>query len=117
MKNTSDCAAPAGEWVSGNIFIRPVRLAHTGDVIDGHTHTFDHTTIVIHGLVHVVATCDEGCHREGEFAAGSHFLTKATWRHTITALSDDVEVWCVYSHRTPQGEVVQESTGWPEAYR
>lgn len=24
---------------------------------------------------------------------------------------------CIYAHRTPQGDVVQQYTGWPEAYR
>lgn len=25
--------------------------------------------------------------------------------------------WCIYAHRTPQGDVVQEYTGWSPAYR
>lgn len=29
----------------------------------------------------------------------------------------EADYFCLYAHRTPQGDVVQEYTGWPEAYR
>ena len=51
-----------------------------------------------------------------EFKAPSHFLVKAQVVHKITALEDNTEYWCVYSHRTPQGEIVQNYTGWPDSY-
>lgn len=110
-----DCEQKA-EWVSGNVYIRRVRLAKKGDVLPGHKHNFDHTTIVFTGAVHVLATCDEGCNKEQDFKAASHFLVKKDWRHTITALEDGTEFWCVYSHRDPQGNVVQEYTGWSHAH-
>ena len=36
--------------------------------------------------------------------------------HKITALEDNTETYCLYSHRTPQGEVSQIYTGFDEAY-
>lgn len=116
MSEKLGCDQQAGEFTLGNLQIRPVKLAKAGDTIDGHEHEFDHTTFVWKGRVHIHATCKEGCNKEGEFAVPSAVLIKKEWRHTITALEDDTEFWCVYSHRTPQGDVVQEWNGWDTAY-
>lgn len=120
------------EWCSGNIFIRPNRLVRAGDVIHGHCHNFDHTTIVFRGAVRVrkwtkavrldgapvLVDGEQLWHvvADREFVAPAHFLVEAEARHEITALRDDTEFWCVYSHRTPQGEIVQNATGWEPAY-
>jgi hypothetical protein len=103
------------EWISGNVFIRPTVCAKAGDGRDGHKHNFDHTTIVFRGAVHVKAKLPNGRVIEQDFKAPSHFLVKAEVEHQIVALVDDTEFWCVYSHRTPQGDIVQEHTGWREA--
>lgn len=104
------------EWVSGNIMIRPNTLAKAGDVTQGHTHNFDHTTIVFRGGIHVKATLPSGAVIERDFMAPSHCLIKSAVAHELTALSDDTEYWCVYSHRNPQGDVVQDYDGWLSAY-
>lgn len=105
------------EWVSGNVFIRPNKLPAIGDAVDGHTHNFDHTTIVFTGAVKVTATTPDGRVIERDFNAPSHFLVKAEVTHRIVATEPGTEFWCVYAHRTPQGDVVQEYSGWPDAYR
>lgn len=104
------------EWISGNVFIRKNPLAKTGDGVSGHKHNFDHTTIVFKGSVHVKATLPDGTVLERDFVAPDHFLVRADAEHEITATADDTEFWCVYSHRTPQGDVAQEYTGWYDAY-
>lgn len=105
------------EWASGNIFIRPTKLENVGDHVPGHTHNFDHTTIFFKGAFHVKATLPNGQIIERDFKAPSHCLIKAEVLHEITALEPNSEFWCVYSHREPQGDIVQEVTGWMEAYR
>jgi quercetin dioxygenase-like cupin family protein len=104
------------EWISGNLFIRPNVMAKKGEVIDGHKHNFDHTTIVFEGSVHVKGVLPDGRIIERDFHAPAHFLVKAEVEHEITALEDNVTFWCVYSHRTPQGQITQENTGWGQAY-
>lgn len=104
------------EWTSGNIYIRPNQLPSKGDRVDGHTHNFDHTTIVFKGAVHVRATLPDGRVIERDFTAPSHFLVRADVAHEITALTENTEFWCVYAHRTPQGDVVQENVGWGPGY-
>ena len=104
------------EWVSGNIYIRANNLAKAGDLCEGHTHNFDHTTVVFQGSVHVRGELPNGSVIEQDFHAPSHFLVKANVKHTITALEDVTVFWCVYSHRTPQGDVTQDYNGWHSNY-
>lgn len=105
------------EFISGNVFIRPTTMPRKGLACLGHTHNFDHTTIVFRGAISVKVTRPNGEEMTKEFKAASHFLVCADSKHEITALEDDTEFWCVYSHRTPQGDVVQVATGFEEAYR
>jgi hypothetical protein len=105
----------ATEWVSGNIFIRawqPMKDSTTG----GHRHNFDHTTIVFKGAVHVHAELSDGTILDRTFVAPTHFLVRKDVLHEIRALEEDTEYWCVYSHRSPQGAVVEEYDGWLKAY-
>lgn len=114
------------EWISGNIFIRPNTLPNVGDKVDGHTHNFDHTTIVFSGRVNVKAWRVNPDGSRGEMIAernfggpddiARHFLVRAEVAHEITALEPNTVFWCVYSHRTPQGDVVTHNTGWQDAY-
>lgn len=104
------------EQVSGNLFMRKHCAVDAGKVIEGHKHNFDHTTILFKGRVAVKATTPDGRLIEREFVAPTHFLIKAEVTHQITSLEDDTEYWCVYSHRTAQGEVSQEFTGWGDGY-
>lgn len=105
------------ELISGNIFIRPSIMSYKGLSIDGHTHNFDHTTIVFRGAVNVIVTKPDGTIIVKDFVAPSHFLVEADAKHQITALEDDTEFWCVYSHRTPQGDITQVATGFTEGYK
>ena len=120
------------EYVSGNIFIRKNRLAKAGDFVDGHAHNFDHTSYVLKGAVLVEAVTPDGRTIRRVFRSPYHaaadlgemdgategpnwFLVKAEVTHKITALIDDTEFDCIYSHRTPQGDVIQHWNGWQEA--
>ncbi len=105
------------EWVSGNVYIRPNRLEKAGQKVEGHKHNFDHTTIFFRGSFRVKKISADGTEQEREFEAGTHCLIQAGVVHEITALEDDSEFWCIYSHRTPQGRIVQEFTGWEKAYQ
>ena len=106
------------EYVAGNIFVRPNRL-NKGQVIEGHTHNFDHVSYVTAGAVVVVAQHPSGQEITRTIRATDDrnwVLIRAEVRHRITALEDGTKFDCVYSHRTPQGDVVEEYTGWDAAY-
>ena len=127
------------EWISGNVFIRPMggrEGLRPGKVIAGHTHNFDHTSIFFcgrwrtrkwqrivdaAGVPTKLADGSDAWHlvvdmeRDGPF----HLLIEAGAKHEFTFLGPDNVVgraWCVYSHRSPQGDVAVDYTGWHEAY-
>ncbi len=108
------------EYQSGNIFIREMRFAKAGDVVDGHAHNFDHTTYCAKGALLVERLDADGkpeASAELRAADGLNWLLiRAGVRHRITALEDASLGHCIYAHREPQGEVVQQYTGWGPAY-
>jgi hypothetical protein len=147
------------ELISGNVFIRPMggrEGLRPGQVIGGHTHNFDHTTICFAGRWRVKkwvpVVREDGSPVAGEWAltvdverdGPFHVLIEANAKHEFAFLGMplpewmepylaklpaadahafreryDLSVgraWCVYSHRTPQGDVSEHYTGWWDAY-
>jgi len=113
-----NCARFTREQVSGNIYIRPCLLSKKGDKVQGHEHNFDHTTIFFSGSFHVKFYDPEtGESREMDFAAPDFLLIKKNIHHEISSTSEGESIfWCVYSHRDPNGEVVQEFSNRLESY-
>jgi quercetin dioxygenase-like cupin family protein len=109
------------EFVSGNIFIREMVFEKAGDVVEGHKHNFDHTTYVARGALLIEALDADGSvirTIEKRADMGRNFvLIRAGVCHRITALADNSLGHCIYSHRSPKGDVVEHWDGWPEAYR
>lgn len=89
-----------------------MELPNKDTIVNSHAHHFDHVTYCIKGKMSV--------EREGFPARilepGNFLLITAGEAHKITALEDDTIGHCIYSHRTPQGEIVEKFTGWPDAY-
>lgn len=108
------------EYVSGNIFIREMRFPYSGYQVDGHAHDFDHTTYIATGRVRIERLAEDGTvERSVEKSAAHGFnwiLIRAGVRHRLTAIGGPALGHCIYAHRTPQGEVVQEFNGWLEAH-
>ena len=102
------------EFVSGNIYVRS-KVCDAGYVNEGDLHNFDHTTLLLSGKWHIKREWPNGNTREGEYNAPHHLLIEADVKHTITCLEAGT-YWCVYSHRTPQGEVIQHYNGWQQSY-
>lgn len=108
------------EYVSGNIFIREMEFPKAGDVVDGHTHNFDHTTYVIRGALLIEALDADGqvLRATTKRASDGHnwVLIKADVCHRLTALEGNSMGHCIYSHRNGQAEIVQEYDGWKHGY-
>jgi hypothetical protein len=116
------------EYVSGNIFIREMDFEAVGGVVNGHTHNFDHTTYIVRGTVKIESfKLKEGADPDLEEswvplktvikkASDGHnwVLIKAECKHKLTQLEPNSMGHCIYSHRTPQGDVVQDWDGWRE---
>lgn len=108
------------EFVSGNVYIREMRFDKAGDQVHGHAHNFDHTTYVAAGALRIEELATDGAvFRSVEKRAtdGRNWvLIKAGTMHRITSLMDGSLGHCIYSHRSPMGDVVEHYDGWPPAY-
>lgn len=109
------------EHVQGNILVRPMEFGgKAGTVVEGHEHNFDHTSYIVRGGVRIERLDAAGnVERTVDKRASdghNYVLIKAGVRHRLTALTDDALAHCIYAHRTPQGDVVQEYDGWTPGY-
>jgi hypothetical protein len=106
------------ERVMGNIFVRTCDvLQKKGGRIDGDVHNFDHVTMILRGSVHAVKKKRDGTVMvDRRIEAPACLLIEADMLHSFESLEDGTTAWCVYAHRTPQGEVTQEYNGWLDAY-
>jgi hypothetical protein len=102
----------------GGIFIRDMYLLKEGDIIQGHSHKFDHCSMCVYGIARVDPCDDEGGRDErgniiwipkpergAVYAAPQHAKTinQTAWvnipkgvAHQITCMMDGTYFWCVY---------------------
>lgn len=104
----------SGLEIVGPVGIRRHHLAAICEESHGHTHNYDHTTIVLSGRIRLtreklidgvwIAALPE------EYDRGEAFEVPANYRHTIKALEPNSEWMCVFSHRDFGGLVTQRYT-------
>lgn len=112
----------------GSIFVRePDQLLDTGHVVEGHTHNFHHMTNFTRGkwrcqrFGRIVGT-EDGWHKISDVTIqggtpGARIGIEADMKHRFELLEGPGHYQCIYSHRDPEdGRVVEEYTGWHEAY-
>jgi hypothetical protein len=87
----------------GNIWVRQNSLSRSGDAYEGHTHHFDHITLLAKGSVSV--EMEDGTSKE--FKAPTFIVIRKENHHKITALEDDTLYYCVFALRNINGEVVE----------
>lgn len=88
----------------GNIWVRSHYLHKAGFTNDGgHTHNFDHVTLLATGSVLVEV---EG-YEPKEFTAPTFITIDKNHCHKFTALSDGVVYYCVFAMRDDDGEVIE----------
>jgi quercetin dioxygenase-like cupin family protein len=89
----------------GNIWVKSHILSKTGDSNgEGHSHHFDHVTLLIKGSVQVEV---EGGPPK-EFHAPTFIVIKKEKKHKFTALEDDTVFYCVFALRDIDGEPIDE---------
>lgn len=82
-----------------NIFVRMMHFKHAGDVECGHSHPFDHVSMLARGKIKITV----GEH-EKEFMAPQMIFIKKDMEHQLVALEDDTTVLCIHAIR--DGEAV-----------
>lgn len=77
-----------------NLYSRMMHFQKAGDVEIGHTHQFDHLTLLAKGRLKVVV---DG--KESIFTAPHIIYIKADKVHELTALTDQTVAYCIHALR------------------
>lgn len=86
---------------AGNLWIRQMLFTSVGDANEGHTHNYDHMTLLAHGSVRV--------HVDGQtkdFVAPQMIYIKQGKSHFIEALEDGTVAYCVHALRNVDTEQI-----------
>ncbi len=87
----------------GNIWVRMNTLDKAGDSNPGHTHHFDHVSLLTKGSVEVEV---EG-YPPKKFTAPTFIIIKKEHNHKFTALEDNVNWYCVFALRDLDGNPME----------
>lgn len=77
-----------------NVFVRQMHFINAGDVELGHTHPFDHLSLLAKGSVNIKV---DGV--STEFTAPHMIWIRADKNHEITATSNNTVVYCIHGLR------------------
>lgn len=81
-----------------NVFSRQMHFKKAGDVEFGHTHPFDHLTLLAAGRLKVVVNGEVS-----EFTAPYMIYIKAECAHELVALEDNTVAYCILALREKNG--------------
>jgi quercetin dioxygenase-like cupin family protein len=81
-----------------NVFVKMHHFVRVGDIYQGHSHTFDHITLLAAGAVKMVH--DNG---EQEYKAPYLIVTPKGVKHQFTALEANTVFCCVHAIRDGDG--------------
>lgn len=82
----------------GSMFIKQMQFEFAGDVMEGHTHVYDHQTLVASGSVAVEV---DGF--TTEFKAPQIIYIRAGKVHKLTALEDNTVAYCIHPLKENDG--------------
>jgi quercetin dioxygenase-like cupin family protein len=81
-----------------NLFSRMMHFEKAGDIENGHTHQFDHLTLLASGSLKVTV---EG--KESIFKAPFMIYIHKDKNHELTALEDNTVAYCIHALRDGNG--------------
>jgi hypothetical protein len=84
-----------------NVFIKQMLFIKAGDCEQGHSHLFDHVTLLASGKIKLTALG-----KASEFTAPHHIFIPANVMHELEALEDNTVVHCIHAIRN--GEKVED---------
>jgi quercetin dioxygenase-like cupin family protein len=77
-----------------NLYSRMMHFKRTGDTEIGHTHQFDHLTLLAKGRLKVTVDGEVS-----EFVAPQMIYIRADKVHELVALTDDTVAYCIHALR------------------
>lgn len=91
----------------GNIWVRQNELKHAGEESLGHTHKFDHVSLLASGSVEV----EIAGHPPKRFDAPTFIVIRKEYEHKFKALTDGVVWYCVFAIRDLDGQPIEDTFG------
>ena len=84
-----------------NVWSKQMVFEKAGDVEQGHSHCFDHMTLLAYGKLSIKANG-----KSTEFAAPNMIYIRAGVEHELTALQDGTVAYCIHAIR--DGERIED---------
>lgn len=84
-----------------NLFSRMMHFQNAGDIEQGHTHQFDHLTLLAKGRLKVTV---DG--QVSVFTAPQMIYIRADKVHELEALTDNTVAYCIHALRDSQGDIL-----------
>tara|TARA_R110000796_G_scaffold6702_2_gene23554 strand:+ start:1712 stop:2086 length:375 start_codon:yes stop_codon:yes gene_type:complete len=81
-----------------NLFSRQMHFKKVGDLEHGHTHPFDHLTLLAVGSLRVTVNG-----KVTDFKAPHMIYIKAEYEHELVALKDNTVAFCIHALRDGNG--------------
>ena len=81
-----------------NLFSRQMHFKNAGDIEHGHTHAFDHLTLLASGSLRVTVNS-----KVTDFKAPHMIYIKAEHEHELVALEDNTVAYCIHALRNGDG--------------
>jgi quercetin dioxygenase-like cupin family protein len=92
-----------------NLFSRMMHFKQAGDIEFGHTHQFDHLTLLAKGKLRVTV---EG--QVSEFTAPHMIYIRADKNHELVALVDDTVAYCIHALRDKENNEILDPSMIPQ---
>jgi len=77
-----------------SVYVRQMHFKNAGDIEQGHSHQFDHQTLLSKGSIKITL---EGV--ENTYIAPHIIFIRKDHRHELVALEDDTVVYCIHALR------------------
>ena len=87
--------------LTNNVYVRQMNFEKSGDVEQGHTHNYDHLTLLGKGKLKVTANGNETT-----FEAPQMIWIRADTEHLLEALEDNTVAYCIHTLRDEQGQII-----------
>lgn len=81
-----------------NLYSRMMNFKNAGDIEQGHTHPFDHLTLLASGSLKVIVDT-----KETVFTAPHMIYIHKDKRHELIALEDNTVAYCIHALRDGNG--------------
>ena len=94
-----------------NVYSRLMHFVNKGDIEIGHSHTYDHATLLSSGsvLYEVLDGPNGNTVASKEFKAPGYIFVEKEKYHRITALEDNTVCACIHALRTIDEEIIDPS--------